>query len=77
MMSVCCSKFPENIFQALVFTLKGNDIQVFRNGYLKDLFAYLKTVKPVDHYVDNTQDATDCARCGLSHGGGARNKKTT
>jgi hypothetical protein len=44
---------------------------------LKDLFAYLKTVTPVDHYVDNTQDATDCARCGLSHGGGARNKKTT
>jgi len=42
---------------------------------LKDVFAYLKTVKPVDHYVDNSQAPTECARCGLEHGGGARNKK--
>lgn len=44
---------------------------------LKDLFAFLKTVTPVDHYVDNTQDPTDCAKCGLTHGGGARNKKAS
>ena len=42
---------------------------------LKDLWAYLKTVKPVDHYVDNTLPPTDCATCSFSHGGGARNKK--
>jgi hypothetical protein len=40
---------------------------------LKDLFAYLKTLKPVDHYVDNSLPPTPCAGCGLTHGGGERN----
>lgn len=43
---------------------------------LKDIFAHLKTLTPVDHYVDNAMPATLCAKCGLSHGGGERNKKT-
>jgi mono/diheme cytochrome c family protein len=43
---------------------------------LKDLYAYLKTLKPVDHFVDNSQPATKCARCGFAHGGGDRNKAT-
>jgi mono/diheme cytochrome c family protein len=54
--------------------------QFFRNmtdDDLKDIFAYLKTLKPVDHYVDSTLPATPCPRCGLKHGGGERNKKTT
>ena len=42
---------------------------------LKDIFAYLKTLKPVDHYVDNSLPPTRCAKCGLTHGGGERNKK--
>jgi len=41
---------------------------------LKDLFAYLKSLAPVDHYVDNTQAPTKCERCQLTHGGGERNK---
>lgn len=41
---------------------------------LKAIFAYLKTVKPVEHYVDNEVPATDCKQCGLKHGGGERNK---
>lgn len=41
---------------------------------LKAIFAYLKTVKPVEHYVDNSMPPTACAQCGHSHGGGARNK---
>ena len=41
---------------------------------LKAIFAYLKTVKPVEHYVDNSVQPAACARCGRSHGGGARNK---
>ncbi len=41
---------------------------------LKDVFAYLKTLTPVDHYVDNTLTPTRCAKCGLTHGGGERNK---
>lgn len=42
---------------------------------LKDVFAYLKTLAPVDHYVDNTSAPTTCAKCGLTHGGGDKNKK--
>jgi mono/diheme cytochrome c family protein len=41
---------------------------------LKDIFAYLKTLKPVDHYVDNSLPPTKCPRCGLTHGGGDRNR---
>jgi len=41
---------------------------------LKDIFAYLKTLQPVDHFVDNALPPTKCPRCGLTHGGGDRNK---
>jgi mono/diheme cytochrome c family protein len=41
---------------------------------LKAIFAYLKTLAPVDHSVDNSLPPTACARCGLQHGGGDRNK---
>ena len=44
---------------------------------LKAVFSYLKTLAPVDHYVDNTLAPTKCAKCGLTHGGGERNKKTS
>jgi hypothetical protein len=47
----------------------------FTDRDLKDVFAYLKTLTPVDHYVDNSQPPTKCERCGLVHGGGERNKK--
>ncbi|HEX9368842.1 MAG TPA: c-type cytochrome [Vicinamibacterales bacterium] len=47
----------------------------FTDQDLKDVFAYLKTLKAVDHYVDNALPATRCAKCGLVHGGGERNKK--
>lgn len=40
---------------------------------LKDLFAYLKTLKPVKHTVDNTEQLTQCRLCGLKHGGGDKN----
>jgi mono/diheme cytochrome c family protein len=43
---------------------------------LKDIFAYLKTLKPVDHYVDNTLPPTKCPMCGLVHGGGEKNRKS-
>jgi cytochrome c553 len=42
---------------------------------LRDIFAYLKTLAPVDHFVDNTAAPTACTKCGLSHGGGEKNKK--
>lgn len=42
---------------------------------LKDIFAYLKTLTPVDHYVDNSLPPTLCPKCKLMHGGGERNRK--
>jgi len=44
------------------------------DGDLKAIFAYLKTVAPIQHRVDNTLPATDCPRCSLRHGAGDQNK---
>ena len=40
---------------------------------LKSLFAYLRTVRPVAHRVDNTEPLTDCKLCQQRHGFGERN----
>jgi predicted HAD superfamily phosphohydrolase len=40
---------------------------------LKAIFAYMRTVKPVKHRVDNTAPATYCKLCRLKHGGGDQN----
>jgi len=50
--------------------------RAFRNmtdDDLKALFAYLRTVKPVHHLVDNTEPPTQCKLCGQKHGLGERN----
>ena len=44
---------------------------------LKAIYAYLRTLKPVQHRVDNTQPPTDCTVCGLSRGGGDQNQART
>ncbi len=41
---------------------------------LKAIFAYLRTLEPVKHRVDNTEPPTYCKRCGRTHGAGARNE---
>jgi len=40
---------------------------------LKSIFAFLRTVKPVQHRVDNTEPVAYCRRCGRRHAGGALN----
>jgi len=40
---------------------------------LKAIFAYLRTVKPVKHRVDNAEPPTYCKLCRLKHGGGDQN----
>jgi mono/diheme cytochrome c family protein len=40
---------------------------------LKAIFAYLKTVKPVHHRVDNTEPPTYCKLCRGTHGAGDKN----
>lgn len=42
---------------------------------LSAIFAYLKTVKPVSHRVDNSMTPTLCPIDGAMHGGGDQNKK--
>ena len=37
------------------------------------MFAYLKTLKPVRHHVDNTEPPTFCKVCRQAHGGGSQN----
>jgi mono/diheme cytochrome c family protein len=40
---------------------------------LEAIFAYLKTLTPIHHEVDNTDPATQCKICGQMHGGGSQN----
>jgi mono/diheme cytochrome c family protein len=40
---------------------------------LKAMFAYVRTLKPVKHSVDNSETPTACRLCRLKHGGGERN----
>jgi len=42
---------------------------------LKSIFAYLQTLKPVSHRVDNTEPPTGCKLCGQRHGFGDRNEQ--
>jgi len=40
---------------------------------LKAMFAYLRSLKPVKHRVDNSEPATECKVCRQKHGAGAEN----
>jgi mono/diheme cytochrome c family protein len=40
---------------------------------LKAIFAYLRTLKPVCHHVDNTEPPTYCKQCRTKHGLGSTN----
>ncbi len=51
-------------------------ISIYKNltdDDLKAIFAYLRTVKPVKHRVDNSEPPTECRVCKQKHGGGASN----
>ena len=40
---------------------------------LKAIFAYLRTLKPVKHRVDNSETVSECKICQQKHGGGEQN----
>jgi mono/diheme cytochrome c family protein len=42
---------------------------------LKAIFAYLKTVKPIRHFVDNAEAPSMCVVCNVAHGGGDKNQQ--
>jgi len=51
-------------------------VSVYRNltdSDLKAIFAFLRTVKPVKHEVDNSEPPTQCKVCKQKHGAGDRN----
>ena len=78
------SYFDENMFVNAIRTgqVKARPLAnimpwaFFRNltdDDLKAIFAYLQTVKPVKHRVDNTEPPTYCKLCQHKHGFGAMN----
>ena len=44
---------------------------------IKSIFAYLRTVKPVHHRVDNADGVTECKQCKHPHGAGKENGPNT
>ena len=71
------SLFKEAMRTGYVKARKLNQIMPW-HGYrgmtdedLTATFAYLKTLQPVRHRVDNSQPPTLCKMCGQTHGGGA------
>jgi mono/diheme cytochrome c family protein len=40
---------------------------------LKAVFAYLRTLKPIKHRVDNSETLSECKICRQKHGGGEQN----
>jgi hypothetical protein len=40
---------------------------------LHDVFAYLRSLKPIDHRTDNTEEFQVCKKCGNKHGLGGMN----
>jgi mono/diheme cytochrome c family protein len=43
---------------------------------LKAMFAYIQTLGPVAHRVDNSLPPSECPRCGSRHGAGDQNRPT-
>jgi hypothetical protein len=50
-----------------------SDYRSLTDEDLKAIFAYLRTLKPVKHRVDNTEAPTFCKLCASSHGTGSQN----
>jgi hypothetical protein len=51
-------------------------VMIYKNlndNDLKSMFAYLHTLQPVKHKVDNSQPPTTCKLCRQRHGGGDQN----
>jgi hypothetical protein len=56
-------------------TMPWSALREMRDEDLAGIFAYLKTLKPVAHLVDNTEPPTLCPLDGARHGAGNQNKK--
>jgi len=76
--------YDENFFLNVIRTGQVNGqalnaimpVMVYKDltdGDLKAMFAYLRTLKPVQHKVDNSLPPTACKLCRQRHGGGDKN----
>jgi hypothetical protein len=53
--------------------MSWSDYRNLTDEDLKAIFAYIRTLKPVKHRVDNTEPPTFCKLCGSIHGAGSQN----
>jgi mono/diheme cytochrome c family protein len=76
--------YGEEGFKFVMRTGKGNTLSPampwisFKNlndDDLKAIYAYLRTLPPSPHFVNNQPPFTLCAICGLEHGSGNMNKR--
>jgi mono/diheme cytochrome c family protein len=79
------SYYDEKVFIQMMRTGKVGGVRelnpVMLTGYfrgmtdedLRAIFAYLKTLKPVQHRVDNAEPPAYCKRCRYTHGYGNKN----
>jgi mono/diheme cytochrome c family protein len=78
------SYYDENLFREVMRTgmvrarklnelMPYNQYKGLTDGDISDIFAFLKTLKPVSHRVDNTETPTMCKKCGFKHGLGEKN----
>src|SRR3984957_19484618 len=78
------SYFPEATFLPAVHTgyvgarklnsiMPFGDLRNLTDDDLKAIFAYMRTLTPVKHRVDNTLPPTYCKLCKHKHGGGEQN----
>ena len=75
--------YDENTFINVIRTGKNGSlhsimpwiaIKNYSDSDLRAIYKYLRTVKPVRHYVNNIDKPTYCALCGGTHGLGEMNK---
>jgi mono/diheme cytochrome c family protein len=76
--------YDENIFIEIIRTGKSGTLNrvmpwiAFKNMTdedLKDIYAFLKTVEPVNHFVNNISPPQKCKACGQTHGFGEANSE--
>ena len=78
------SYYDENLFREVMRTgmvrarklnelMPYNQYKGMTDGDISDIFAFLRTLKPVSHRVDNTEPPTMCKKCGFKHGLGDKN----
>ncbi len=61
--------------RAISQIMPWSDYRGMTDEDLKAIFAYLKTIKPVRHHVDNSMPPTLCVICKAMHGGGDKNQR--